>query len=394
MVVDFVLDLRAQGLKVGPLEAVTLARALLLGLHDQSLDGFYDVARALCVHREGDLDAFDRAFAKRFKGIESAAVDVTKALAEWLADPAKLLHLSDEERKKLEALPLDEIRRMLEERLREQKGRHEGGSRWIGSGGTSPFGTGGQNPAGIRIGGGGGKSAIAVAESRLFKEYRSDLVLDVRSLEVALRKLRSFAHVGEPELDIDETIDATARQGGELEIVMRPPRRPNVKVLLLMDVGGSMDPHAHTVSLLFSAAKRATNFKRLETYYFHNAIYGRVYKDATMKEGVRVVDLLRDCDRTWKLVVLGDALMHPAELIGGSWDLGNNDYGRGTNTTAIAWMHELRGHFDRSAWLNPEPARYWTGTAEAIAQIFHMFELTLDGLGEAVAHLSRRTSGT
>lgn len=390
MVVDFVLDLRAQGLKVGTQEAVTLARALLMGLHDQSLDGFYDVARAVCVHREGDLDAFDRAFAKRFKGIESAVVDVTRALAEWLSDPAQLQQLSDEERRKIEALPLDEIRRMLEERLREQKERHEGGNRWVGSGGTSPFGTGGFNPAGVRIGGGGGRSAVAVAESRLFKEYRSDLVLDVRSLEVALRKLRSFAHVGEPELDIDETIDATARQGGELEIVLRPPRRPNVKVLLLMDVGGSMDPHAHVVSLLFSAAKRATNFKKLETYYFHNAIYGRVYKDATMRESVRVVDLLRDCDRTWKLVVLGDALMHPAELIGASWDLGNNDYGRGENTTAITWMHELRNHFDRSAWLNPEPSRYWTGTAEAIAQIFSMYELTLDGLGEAVAHLSRR----
>ncbi|MBI2388823.1 MAG: VWA domain-containing protein [Deltaproteobacteria bacterium] len=389
MLVDFLFDLRAEGLKVGPTELVTLARALVLGLHESTLDGFYDVARSLCVHREGDLDAFDRAFAKRFRGVTVAALDMLKVLEEWLRDPAKMRLLSEEERNALKALSIDELRKLLEERLREQKGRHEGGSKWIGSGGTSPFGTNGQNPAGVRIGGGGGRSALAVAEARRFRNYRSDVVLDVRAIEVALRKLRALSREGEPELDIDETIDATARQGGELEIVLRPPRKPNVKVLLLMDVGGSMDPHADVVSKLFSAAKRASNFKRLESYYFHNAIYGRVYRDANLREPARVADLMHGMERDWKLVVLGDALMHPSELLGGAWDYSMSDRGRG-NDTALAWFQELSHHFDRNAWLNPEPEGYWTGTAEMIGRVFPMYQLTLDGLGEAVRHLSRR----
>lgn len=389
MLVDFLFDLRAEGLKVGPTELVTLARALVLGLHESTLDGFYDVARSLCVHREGDLDAFDRAFAKRFRGVTVAALDMLKVLEDWLNDPAKLRLLSEEERNALKALSIDELRKLLEERLREQKGRHEGGSKWIGSGGTSPFGTNGQNPAGVRIGAGGGRSALAVAESRRFRNYRSDVVLDVRAIEVALRKLRALSREGDPELDIDETIDATARQGGELEIVLRPPRRPNVKVLLLMDVGGSMDPHADVVSKLFSAAKRASNFKRLESYYFHNAIYGRVYRDANLRDPVRVADLMHGMERDWKLVMLGDALMHPSELLGGAWDYSMSDRGRG-NDTALAWFQELAHHFDRNAWLNPEPEGYWTGTAEMIGRVFPMYQLTLDGLGEAVRHLSRR----
>jgi len=389
MLVDFIYDLRAEGMKVGPTEAVTLARALVMGLHESTLEGFYDVARALCVHREGDLDAFDRAFSKRFRGATIAALDVVKVLEEWLKDPAKMRLLSDEEREALKHLSIDELKKMLQERLEQQKGRHEGGTKWIGSGGASPFGTNGTNPTGVRIGGGGGRSALAVADARRFKNYRSDVVLDVRGIEVALRKLKALAREGEPELDIDETIDATAKQGGELEIVMRPPRKPNVKVLLLMDVGGSMDPHADLVSKLFSAAKRASNFRKLESYYFHNAIYGRVYKDANLRDPVRVSDILHQLDRTWKLVLLGDALMHPAELLGGAWDYTMTDKGRGIDN-AVGWFNELATHFDRTAWLNPEPEAYWNGTAEMIKRIFPMFELTLDGLGEAVRHLSKR----
>lgn len=390
MIVDFLFDLRAEGLKVGPTELVTLARALTLGLHESSLDGFYDVARALCVHREGDLDAFDRAFAKRFKGVAVSALDMIKVAEEWLNDPARMRLLTAEERAALQALSIDELKALLEERLREQKGRHQGGNKWIGSGGTSPFGTNGTNPAGVRIGGGGSRSALAVAEARRFKAYRSDMVLDVRAIEVALRKLRALSRDGDPELDIDETIDATARQGGELEIVMRPPRKPNVKVLLLMDVGGSMDPHADVVSRLFTAAKRASNFKRLESYYFHNAIYGRVYRDATLRDSMRVVDLLHGKERDWKLVMLGDAMMHPSELIGYQWDYSQIDRGRG-NDSALMWFHELSTHFDQNVWLNPEPEGYWNGTAAEIARIFPMYQLTLDGLGEAVRHLSRRS---
>ncbi len=377
-------------MKVGPLEAVQLARALELGLHDSSLDGFYEVARALCVHREGDLDAFDRAFAVKFKGAELSALTLHDELEKWLRDPIKRAQLTEEERRFLQSLDVDELRKLLEERLREQTERHDGGNKWIGTGGRSPFGYGGEHPSGVRIGRGGARSALAVAEQRKFRAYRSDVVLDARSMEMALRRLRSLAREGpEDELDLEATIDATAKQAGELEVVLRAPRKPNVKVLLLMDVGGSMDPHADLVSRLFSAAKRASNFKRLEPYYFHNAIYGRLYRDAGLRDALRVPDALAQYDRTWKLVVLGDALMHPGELLGYAWDPEMNDAGHG-EMKAIDWMTQLSKHFDRSAWLNPEPSRFWTGTAELLRRAFPMYELTLDGLGEAVRHLSRR----
>lgn len=391
MLVEFIQDLRVQGLKVGLTETLTLAKALTIGLHDSSLDGFYDVARALCVHREQDLDAFDRAFSLRFKGVEHASLKLLDELNQWLANPYMRKELSEEERALLKSLDMEELRRLLEERLKEQKERHDGGNKWVGTGGTSPFGNSGTNPSGVRIGGsGGGRSALAVAGERRFRAYRSDVVLDVRSMEVALRKLKGLSREGvEEELDIDGTIDATARAAGELEIVLRPPRKPNVKVLLLMDVGGSMDPHAHLVSRMFTASKRASNFKQLEAYYFHNAIYGKVWKDAAMREAVRVSDLMVQCDRTWKLVIVGDALMHPGELLGGAWDYDMQDRGYG-DVTAVGWFHMLAKHFERQAWLNPEPQNYWNGTAELLSRIFPMFELTLDGLGGAVQHLSRR----
>lgn len=366
-----------------------LARALEMGLHDSSLDGFYEVARALCVHREGDLDAFDRAFAIRFKGVEASALTLKDELEKWLRDPIKRAQLTDDERKFLQSLDVEQLRELLEQRLREQTERHDGGSKWVGTGGRSPFGTDGENPAGVRLGRGGQRTALAVAEQRRFRAYRSDVVLDVRSMEMALRRLRSLAREGaEDELDLEATIDATAKQAGELEVVLRAPRKPNVKVLLLMDVGGSMDPHAQLVSRMFSAAKRASNFRRLEPYYFHNAIYGKLYRDAALREPLRVADALGQFDRTWKLVVLGDALMHPGELLGYAWDPAMNDAGYG-DLKAVDWMTLIAKHFERSAWLNPEPSRYWTGTAELLRRIFPMYELTLDGLAEAVGHLSR-----
>src|SRR5215472_11603633 len=258
---------------------MALARALGMNLHDTSLDGFYHVARALCVHTEGDLDAFDEAFLTCFRGVEAKSLDLVKELEQWLSDPRVRKELSAEELAMLEHLDLEELRRLFEERLREQKERHDGGNRWIGTGGTSPFGAHGAHPTGVRVGPkGGGRSAMAVADARVYRPYRSDLVLDVRQIEVALRKLRAFHREGaDLELDLDATIDETAKNAGELEVVLRPPRRPNVRVLLLMDVGGSMDPYAQLVSQLFSAAKRASNFRELKTYYFHNCIYGVVY---------------------------------------------------------------------------------------------------------------------
>ncbi len=391
--VPFIYELRARKVKVGTQEAVALARALAMGLHDSSLDGFYYVARSLCVHREGDLDAFDQAFSSHFKGIATARIELLDELEEWLKDPKNRLELSEEELAQLQSIDMEELRRLFEERLKEQKERHDGGSRWIGTGGTSPFGSGGTHPSGLRVGkAGGGRSAMGVADARQYKPYRSDLVLDVRQMEVALRKLRAFQRIGDAlELDLDETIAETAKNAGELEIVLRPPRKSNVRVLLLMDVGGSMDPHAHLMSQLFSAAKRASNIRQLKTYYFHNCIYGRVYETENFREPQRVLDVIDQCNTEWKLVVVGDAAMHPAELLGaGDWEYYSRSNGGEEAMPGIRWLMRLQEHFRRAVWLNPEPPSYWRGgTAEAIGGVFPMFQLTLDGLGDAIGHLSK-----
>ncbi|HEY0883437.1 MAG TPA: VWA domain-containing protein, partial [Archangium sp.] len=301
MFVPFLYELRARKVPVGTQEAVALAGALAKGLHDSSLEGFYFVARSLLVHDEKHLDAFDEAFGKVFEGIEGKALELHEQLLDWLKDAAERMPtLSPEERALLEQFDREELQKLFEERLREQKERHDKGNKWIGTAGTSPFGNSGRAARpGIRVGGGGGmRSAVNVAGQRNFREYRDDLVLDVRQLQVALRKLRAFTREGQPdELDLDGTIDKTARNLGDLEVVTRPPRKSNTRVILLMDVGGSMDPYAHLVSRLFTAAKKATHFKELRTYYFHNCIYGRVYTDARLAKAVKLSQLFAETDR-------------------------------------------------------------------------------------------------
>jgi uncharacterized protein with von Willebrand factor type A (vWA) domain len=227
-----------------------------------------------------------------------------------------------------------------------------------------------------------------MADARRYRSYRSDLVLDIRQIEVALRKLRSFTREGaEMELDLDATIDETARNGGELEIVTRPPKRSNVRVLLLMDVGGSMDPFAHTCSQLFSAAKRASNFRELRTYYFHNTIYGRVYSTDGLMDPIEVPRLVEQVSPRFKLVIVGDAAMAPGELLGtGPW----GSPAGGDTLSGLDWLVFLSQRFERSAWLNPDPPQYWSGgTAQAIGQVFSMHHLTLEGLSDAMTHLSK-----
>lgn len=384
MFVDFLYELRNRGVKVGLAEAMAMAQALSLDLHETSLDGFYDVAKALCVHREQDLDNFDTAFAVYFKGIEFESVKLTEELLEWLKNPVDKRELSDEERAMLEKLDLEEVRRMMKERIQQQRGRHDKGNRWIGTGGTSPFGRGGTNPGGVAVGqGSGARGAMARAEAHDFRPLRGDIVLDVRQIEIALRRLRAFTREGaELELDIDESIRETARNAGELEVVLRPERRPSVKVLLLLDVGGSMDPHIELCERLFSAAKRATHWKKLETYYFHNVIYKKVYKTTALRDGVLVDDLMKQCDANWRLVVVGDALMHPTELLSPGW---------GEEQPGIVWLDRIARHFRKTVWLNPEPERMWYGTAAAIRKVFPMYRLSLDGLSQAMKHLADRS---
>jgi uncharacterized protein with von Willebrand factor type A (vWA) domain len=372
---------------------MALMEAMALGLHESSLDGFYHLCRTLCVKDIALYDAYDEAFLAYFKDVHTDALQLTKELQEWLLDPKAMAGLTDEQREALKALDLDKLRELFEQRLREQKERHDGGNRWIGTGGTSPFGTGGQNPTGMRAGGGGGRSAMAVADERRFKEYRRDVVLDVRQIDVALRGLRKLGREGaHEELDLDETVDETCKNAGELEIVFRPPRRNRVKVLLLMDVGGSMDPHAELVSRLFTAASRSGRFAKFRSYYFHNCVYNSVYEDAMFRKGLPTADLISGSDRDEKLVFVGDALMHPAELLDpGGFGVGGSPYTYShTRASGIEWLRRLAHHFRSAAWLNPEPDRYWAGTTiEVIASVFAMYPLTLDGLAQSVRFLTR-----
>jgi uncharacterized protein with von Willebrand factor type A (vWA) domain len=388
VLVEFLYELRKRKLKVSTHEWRALMEAMALGLHESSLDGFYHLCRALCVKDIAEYDAYDEAFLAYFRDVHVDALALSEELLSWLSDPARMAALTDEQRALLTELDVQRLRELFEQRLREQKERHDRGNRWIGTAGTSPFGSHGKNPAGMRVGEGGGRSALQVADQRKFREYRKDVVLDVRQIDVALRGLRQLGRDGaEDELDLDATVDETCKNAGELEIVFRPPRRNRVKVVLLMDVGGSMDPHAELVSRLFTAASRAGRFARFRSFYFHNCVYDSVYEDARFTRPVTVADLLAGSDRDEKLVVVGDALMHPAELLDAG---GMISYYASSRTAGLEWLRRLAAHFRRAAWLNPEPDRFWAGTTiEAIASVFPMWPLTLDGLAGTVRYLVR-----
>ena len=394
MFVPFIYALRARGVPVGTQEAVSLGQALAAGLHESSLDGFYEVSRAILVHDEKHLDDFDQAFATHFQGAEEAGLALEKELLDWLEDAKdRVRELTEEERAMLERYDLDELRELFEKRLAEQDERHDGGNKWVGTGGTSPFGHSGAARPGIRVGGAGGnRSAVQVAGERRYRGYRDDMTLDIRQMAVALRKLRALVREGaEDELDLDETIRQTAQNAGELEIVLRPPRKTNTRVILLMDVGGSMDPYANLVSRLFTAAKKSSHFRELRCLYFHNCVYGKVYEDASFKQPIRVRDLLADCGPHYKLVVVGDALMAPYELLQAGGSLAYEEEDR---VEGIVWLMTLEDHFERAVWLNPEPERYWHGnTIEYVRKVYEMFPLTLEGLGSAVGHLTKGKTG-
>lgn len=387
MLIDFLYELRAKGVPVSTHEWLALMEGLAKGLHDSSLDGFYRLCRTVCVKDIAHYDAYDDAFLSYFKDVHKASLQVTQEMLEWLSDPQRMAQLSEEQKQALQSLDLEKLRELFEQRLREQKERHDRGNRWIGTGGTSPFGTGGKNPTGMRVGGGGGRSAMQVADERRFREYRKDVVLDVRQIDLALRGLRRLGRDGAlDELDLDETVDQTCRNAGEIEVVFRPPRRNRVKVVLLMDVGGSMDPHSELMSRLFTAASRAGRFAKFRSYYFHNCVYQAIYEDAQFRKPVTVADLLAGSDRDEKLVIVGDALMHPAELL----DAGAMYYAPAARASGLEWLRRLSAHFRRAVWLNPEPDRYWVGTTiEVIASVFGMWHLSLDGLGQAVRYLVR-----
>jgi uncharacterized protein with von Willebrand factor type A (vWA) domain len=385
--IAFFYAMRARGVPVTPTEWLTLMQALGQGLALSDLVRLYHLARAICVKSEHLYDAYDQAWLEVFRGIETPQ-RIRDEVLEWLNNPVLPREPSDDELAMLEAMDLDALRAALEQRLAEQTERHDGGDRWIGTGGTSPFGHGGMRPGGIRMGGpGGGGMAAQIAARRSFEAYRTDRVLDTRQIGVALRKLRHFAREGARlEVDLEATVHATARNAGEIEVVERPERDSHLQVLLLMDSGGSMTPWSQLVSRLFSAASRASHFERLEACYFHNCVYEHVYRDLARWEAQPVEQLIRTLGKDVKLILVGDACMAPSELTA-RW--GAIDWGHRNDLAGIDWLRRLAGHFDRSAWLNPMRLPLWRHpTVDRIGDIFPMFELTVDGIEQAMRHLS------
>jgi uncharacterized protein with von Willebrand factor type A (vWA) domain len=391
MFLDLFYGLRAEGVPLSIHEWKTFLRALEEGLHGSSLLRFYHLGRACLVKSETYFDAYDRVFARVFKGVEGAfGEEVTAEILEWLRNPKNFPNLSAEELAALEHLSQDELMRRFLETLEKQTERHDGGDRWVGTGGRSPYGHGGQHPTGIRVGGtSSGRSAMKVAEERHFRDYRTDRILDVRSLKVSLRRLRQLTRAGDAtELDLDETIDETCRNAGEIELIFRPPRRNNVRLLLLMDVGGTMDPFYEPVSQLLTALHENHGLREFQPYYFHNCVYDHLYRSARMRraDSLPTADVLRRLDSHWKVALVGDGAMHPAELLEA---YGGVDPRLATETPGIVWLQRIAGHFERSVWINPEPPAHWDRwhTTRVVRRLFSMFPLTADGVTDAMRAL-------
>ncbi len=393
MFLDFFFDLKAAKLPVSLSEWMTVTEALVRG-EIATLDDFYFVSRALLVKRENHFDLFDRVFLSHFKNAPFPE-PFLDSLLDWLKSPIARRQFSPEELSALQKLPREELLRLLEERLKEQRERHDGGNKWIGTGGTSPFGHSGYNPQGIRIGGQSmNRSAMKVAAERRFRNYRSDLILDTRQIKVALKKLRLLRRDGvEEELDLDGTIEKTAKGGGDIDIVLKPPRKNDLRVLLLMDVGGTMDPYAHLVDQLFSAAHASTHFKDFQHFYFHNCVYSSIFSDMERGKRIPTADLFRRFGKHYRLIVVGDAAMNPYELL---YSDGVIDFHAPREShSGLHWLQALETHYSHAVWLNPEPAAYWySETTQVIRQLFPMFPLTLDGLEEAIRALRAPASKT
>ncbi|NLX87860.1 MAG: VWA domain-containing protein [Syntrophomonadaceae bacterium] len=397
MFTRFYYELKNQGLPVSLMEWDALLEALEAGLCGSSLIGFYYLCRSVLVKSEAHYDRFDLAFARFFEGVETPE-GLPEKIWEWLDKELPAKEISEEMRRNHLQLDLDELKRMLEERLKEQQEEHHGGSYWIGTGGTSPFGHSGYHPGGIRIGGRSRNlSAVKVAGLRRFQEFRSDETLGVRQFQVALRKLRQFtSRLDGPktELDLDGTIDKTCKNAGRLELVWERPRENSIKVLLLMDAGGSMLSYSRLCNQLFTAVHRSTHFKDLRVYYFHNCIYDWLYHSSECRRNdyTDTTYLLNNLSTDYRVIIVGDASMAPSELMrqGGviDWDLYNDRPG-------LEWLRDLRRRFEYSVWLNPIPSKYWDWvegayTIKKINEIFPMHELTIDGLEQAISALRSR----
>ena len=390
MLIPFFNRLRDGGMKTSIPELLTLLEAMRSGLANESVDDFYYLARTCLVKDESMLDRFDRIFSAYFRGVDDSLKDLAQELPEdWLRRQAELL-LSEEERAKIEAIgDFDELMRALQERLDEQDERHEGGSKWIGTAGTSPFGAYGYNPEGVRIGqqGSRNRSAAKVWDQREYRNLDGSVELGTRNIKVALRRLRKFAREGAADqLDLRDTIDKTARNAGFLDIRMVPERHNAVKVLLFLDVGGSMDDHVRVCEELFSATR--TEFKHLEYFYFHNFVYESVWQDNQRRHAERIptMDIAHKYGADYKLIFVGDATMSPYEIAypGGSVEHWNEEPGS-------VWIRRLLDTYPKSIWLNPEPKQRWsfTPSVKLTRELMgeRMFPLTVAGLDEGMKAL-------
>lgn len=391
MLINFFFTLKKANVPVSIRELLDLLAALEQNLVFASIDDFYLLARTVMVKDEKYYDRFDRAFGAYFKNLENLD-DIIEALIpeDWLRQEFEK-NLSDEEKAKIESLGgLEKLIEEFKKRLEEQKERHEGGNKWIGTGGTSPFGNGGFNPEGIRVGGEGGQgSAVKVWEDRQFKDLDDSVQIGTRNIKVALRRLRKFAREGsEDQLDLDDTIRSTARNAGMLDIKMVAERRNAVKVLIFFDIGGSMDPYVRLCEELFSAAK--TEFKHLEYFYFHNCLYDYVWKDnhRRREEQMSTQDVLNKYSSDYKVIFVGDASMAPYEINspGGSVEYHNSEPGN-------VWMDRMAKTFDKLVWLNPVQEQYWDYTPSILMlrELVEgkMFPLTLGGLEKGMKLLSK-----
>jgi len=391
MLEGFLIELRDAKLPVSLKEFLTLMEAMKRGVASWRVDDFYYLARAALVKDEKHLDKFDRVFGHYFKGIETLADSPMAIPAEWLKRLGEKL-LTEEEKRQIEAMGgWEKLMETLQQRLAEQKERHQGGNKWIGTEGTSPYGAYGYNPEGVRIGQEESRHhrAVKVWDKREFKNLDDRVELGTRNVKLALRRLRQFAREGAAlELDLDDTIRSTARNAGWLDLKLLPERHNAVKVLLLLDIGGSMDGHIRTCAELFSAA--SSEFKHLEYFYFHNCPYEALWPDARRRrtEEVPTAEILRTYDQSYRLIFVGDASMSPYEIAepGASVEHFNDEAGE-------VWLRRLAGAYPKAVWLNPVPERYWDGTHSIgmIRQIMNdrMYPLTLEGLDRAMRKLTR-----
>ena len=390
MLIPFFFMLRDGGMKTSITELLTLLEAMQKGVVGQSVDDFYYLARAALVKDESQLDKFDRIFGAHFKGIEDSLADLFQVIPDdWLQQSAEL-NLTEEERAQIEAMGgFEELMKALQERLDEQDERHEGGSKWIGTAGTSPFGAYGFNPEGVRMGQSGSRnrSAVKVWDKRQYRNLDDSVELGTRNIKVALRRLRKFAREGAADqLDLEDTIDKTARNAGLLDIRMVPERHNAVKVLLCLDIGGSMDDHVRICEEMFSAAR--SEFKHLEYFYFHNFIYESLWKDNRRRhsEKTATLDLTHKYGSDYKLVLVGDATMSPYEIVyaGGSVEHWNEEPG-------AVWIKRLLNTYPKAIWLNPEPRARWdyTPSIKLTRELMddRMYPLTIAGLDEGIKAL-------